>query len=113
MSGWHYLSFASEAGFLGGAIVRGDDVIEAAQEAHRRGCNPGGEVLGAPVPDHLMPKDGYQNRLLTKGEIDECWDDCDTIGNIEREGGPLVIPDDAKVCPHQNAALTGSADVPK
>ncbi len=110
MSTWHYLSFASDAGFLGGCIVRGDDVVEAAKEAHRLGCNPGGEVLGAPVPADLMPKDGYTGRLLQKHEIDECWADCDTLGNI-RDREELDIPDSASVCEHRNEAmLTGSVE---
>lgn len=105
---WHYLSFASEAGFLGGCIVRGDDVVEAVKEAHRLGCNPGGEVLGAPIPDEQMVPEQYRDRLLQKDEIDKVWDDCDTIGNFKKEAD-LDIPDDAIICEHRNVALpTGS-----
>jgi hypothetical protein len=43
---WWWLSFATEEESLGVAIVRGTDVVDAAQEASRRGCNPGGEVCG-------------------------------------------------------------------
>lgn len=91
---WHYLSFATDEGFRGGVIVRGGDVVEATKEAWRLGCNPGGEVLGAPIPDDLIPPDKYKNRLLTKAEIDECWDDCVRIGDVNEE---LGIPDAAVV----------------
>lgn len=98
---WHYLSFATDEGFRGGVIVRGEDVVEATKEAWRLGCNPGGEVLGAPVPDDLMPPEKYCNRLLTKAEIDECWADCTSLGEVKED---LDIPDDATVCEHQNVS---------
>lgn len=91
---WFYLSFATDEGFRGGCVVRGDDVAEATKEAWRQGCNPGGEVLGAQVPDDLMPRESYCNRLLTKVEIDECWDDCVRIGDVKES---LGIPDAAVV----------------
>lgn len=101
---WWYLSFANET-FLGGAVVQADDLVDAAKEAHRQGCNPGGEVLGAPVPEHLTPKEGYRNRLLAKSEIDECWDDCVRLGDVRDQ---YDIPPDASICERQNVALDTS-----
>lgn len=102
-NGWHYLSFVVTdpvERFAGGCIVRGDDVVEAVKEAHRLGCNPGGDVLGVPVPGDLMPPARYVGRLLTKAEIDECWNDCVRIGDIKDE---LDIPNDAHLCASHNA----------
>lgn len=103
---WTYLSFVLGDGddehFAGGCIVRGDDVVEAVKEAHRLGCNPGGDVLGGPIPEGHLPPEKYRERLLTKAEIDECWSDCVRIGDVKDE---LDIPADARMCQHRNVAI--------
>jgi len=48
-----------------------------------------------------MPAERFRDRLLTKAEIDECWDDCVRIGDVRDE---YDIPDEARVCVHENAA---------
>lgn len=72
-----YLSFCDElrpkgSQFLGGAIVPGDDLISAVKMAHVLGCNPGGEVVGHPIPEDIDARipDEYRARLLTRAEID-------------------------------------------
>jgi len=68
---WHYLSFASEAGFLGAVIVRSYGFLTAIQRASDLGINPGGEVMCTPIPrKHLyrVPSD-LRNRLLTEAEV--------------------------------------------
>ncbi len=42
---------------LGITIVEAHHVSDAAQVAWDRGCNPGGEVCGMPLPDvHILPR---------------------------------------------------------
>lgn len=58
-------------GFLGVAIVAGATVAAAVREAHRLGCNPGGEVQAyGPFPAGSLPLQ-WLNRILTKEEADE------------------------------------------
>jgi hypothetical protein len=65
-----WLSFRDEArGFLGVAIVPIDtnDLSDAVAKATSIGCNPGGEVLGAPIdPDGLDEE--FIGRLLDSHE---------------------------------------------
>ena len=75
MSTSYYLSFCDPerpAGsqFLGAAVVPGGSMIEAVRNAHMLGCNPGGEVLGQPVPEYLEPHIGtrWRVQLLTREE---------------------------------------------
>lgn len=59
--------------FLGACIVRGVDIIGAANAAHKLGCNPGGEIQGQPIDDKAValidPK--WINRLLIRVECEE------------------------------------------
>jgi len=85
-----WLSFADPqtGAFLGVAIVQVDEddaqaardrlppaskpgaewLIAAAQLAWDMGCNPGGEVLGAPLP--FVPPGLPLNRLLTREQVE-------------------------------------------
>jgi hypothetical protein len=78
---WWWLSFASEAGFLGIVIVRAPDMTTAIRETHRMGCNPGGEVAGWPVYEDFGvgdPPERFRDRLLTKEQaarLAEEWHD--------------------------------------
>lgn len=71
--GWWYLSFASEEDeWLGASYVHAPTMQAAVQKAHTWGCNPGGEVLGAIVPDERMAKvpQDMRYRLLTLEEVE-------------------------------------------
>lgn len=81
---WIYLSFAGSEGFRGACIVRGNNVVEGAREAHRLGINPGGAVLGCTLPlrSELAAEDvnghanlalflRHTNRLMSKQELEE------------------------------------------
>lgn len=78
---WWWLSFADGdlpegSQFLGVALVRGQNIADAARAAHVLGCNPGGEVQGVECREGTMVPDEYANRLLTKGEalaLDAMW----------------------------------------
>lgn len=88
---WWYLSFVDGSRpegqqFLGAAIVRARGMTGAIQEAHRRGCNPGGEVMAiATDAEPPFPK----NKLLSKAELGPGT----TVGELEdagRKAGPHV-----------------------
>ena len=68
-----WLSFAGDEGSIGVAIIEAHTFIEAVQKSHRLGCNPGGEVAGAPIPQAVLDDDPILNtpvdRMLTKDEI--------------------------------------------
>ena len=74
-----WLSFCSDSDlpegsqFLGACIVPGDDVLSAVQAAHMLGCNPGGEVVGHPVPPGMdqYVEDRWRNRLMTRAECEQ------------------------------------------
>lgn len=73
---WMWLSFADPhkppgTQFLGVAIVRGENVAEGALEAHLLGINPGGEVLGSPLPDTIEVTEEFRNCLLDALEAKE------------------------------------------
>lgn len=68
---WHYLSFVDRTGFLGVCWVKAQGFLSACSIAHERGCNPGGEVQGLPLPDHGEPPAGSAYVLHTdKAVID-------------------------------------------
>lgn len=69
MSYW-YLSFADDnrGGFLGACVVEGFDIVSATIRAHELGINPGGQVLGLPMP-HEHEDDYPHDRLLKREEI--------------------------------------------
>jgi hypothetical protein len=65
---WWWLSFADPdlpAGeqWLGGCFAPGADIVQAAVVAHAASCNPGGEVLGAPIDADLMARVPRADRL--------------------------------------------------
>jgi hypothetical protein len=68
MSEW-YLSFADETGFLGACIVPAEDMIGAVTMAHVLGCNPGGEVAGAPVPADAPMDHWPRGEVLSRERI--------------------------------------------
>lgn len=75
MSKW-WLSFADGnlpegQQFLGAAIVEGFDIISAACEAHRLGCNPGGEVAGGEIPPHIKLPSEFVGVLLSRKRCEE------------------------------------------
>jgi hypothetical protein len=72
---WWWLSFADSdlptgEQFLGAAVVRARGLGHAALVAHRLGINPGGEVLGATLPDGFAPPPEQQNRLMAREEAE-------------------------------------------
>ena len=82
--GWWWLSFCDQqrpkgSQFLGVAIVHADGLMDAMQEARRRGCNPGGEVMAFPATN-LVPKTQWRNRLLTHKEAECADEDTESIG---------------------------------
>ena len=70
---WWYLSFADDS-WLGGCYVKASNEGMAVMEAHRLGCNPGGEVaIIGPLSDEQMDENtppGDRNRLLTAVDLD-------------------------------------------
>jgi hypothetical protein len=71
-----YLSFAGEEGWRGCCFVRATDLLSAVSEAHRLECNPGGEVLGMPVPtQEPQPPAERIGHLLQLDDIRAIWPD--------------------------------------
>jgi hypothetical protein len=73
---WHFLSFAGETSFLGGAIVRSYGFLTSVQRASDLGINPGGEVMCTQIPRKdvwRVPAD-LRNRLLSEEEVRERLD---------------------------------------
>jgi len=73
---WWWLSFCDSnlpkgEQFLGACIVRARGFISAIREAHKQGCNPGGEVEGLETRSDFRPLDGWTNRLLSRNECEE------------------------------------------
>ena len=66
-----WLSFAADDGFRGVALVGpAHDMVSAVAIAHRRKCNPGGQVRGVEIPPEFrvrIPADRF-NRVLTAKE---------------------------------------------
>ena len=92
--------------FLGACIVEGDDIIQAVQMAHVKGCNPGGEVKGVQVvPATLrLIRDEWRNRLISR---DECraFDQEVTRLQKEAEVSPPEEVEAAVLCPEDNKGL--------
>jgi hypothetical protein len=74
---WWWLSFCDPTKpegqqFLGACIVQARGFFTATLQAHRLGCNPGGECRGSgPIPLEHKIKERWVNRLLTKEECEE------------------------------------------
>lgn len=81
-----YLSYAGEEGFHGVVIVRAFGFIHACQRARDLNINPGGQVMGVPVPPDKVPPAKYLDKCLSKAELDECFGDMATLGELEGEG---------------------------
>lgn len=84
---WQWVSFADGdlpvgSQFLGVAIIRAHDVIEAARVAHVLGISPGGQVMALPVPEELGPPPAeWDHKLIRdKQRIDAltlAWHGCE------------------------------------
>lgn len=58
--------------WLGGCFVRANGPVHAMTEAHRLGCNPGGQIATWGPFDESAVRLGYMNRLFkTVEELDE------------------------------------------
>ena len=71
-----YLTFADPekptgSQFLGAAIVKASNIIEAAHVAWYLDISPGGEVYALTVPLSVKIPDDYIERLLTKKDLDQ------------------------------------------
>lgn len=70
-----WLSFADGnlpkgAQFLGVVIVDAPDFLGAVMRTHALGINPGGEVVGVPVPPGGRLPSDCKDRLLTRAEAE-------------------------------------------
>lgn len=67
-----YISFATDAGFLGATIVKADDEQDALVEASFLGLNPGGEAMILATPDEIKDQPDFEmlfNRLASRAEM--------------------------------------------
>jgi len=84
---WMYLSFADESlkRFNGAVVVKAYGILDAVSICHSLGISPGGQVVGGPLPDELLPGPDYRNRLLSKEDVSAIWPDAKTVGEFEKE----------------------------
>lgn len=63
--------------FLGACLVPASEIVEAVKVAHALGCNPGGEVVGHPVPADRVRfvRATWVGRLLNRAECQEVGDE--------------------------------------
>jgi hypothetical protein len=74
--------------FLGAIVTDGNNVVEGVKRAHELGINPGGQVLGIPVPEDKFVPEEFCNRLLTVEEAIELpYNKKEFLGNSELEIG--------------------------
>jgi hypothetical protein len=67
-----YISFADPGRFLGANIVKAPGFAMAIMKTHSLKINPGGEALGAEVPENVKIKEEFIDKLLrTKEEVEE------------------------------------------
>jgi hypothetical protein len=71
----YWLSFADArrpkgTQFLGALILPFDSFLVAVTESHRLGLNPGGEVVGAPIPSENIIHPSWFGVLLNRATID-------------------------------------------
>jgi len=77
MAHW-FLSFVKANGFAGACFVVAEQPHEAIAESHRRGCNPGGEVMIIRV-DYgdprctVRPRPEQFNRLYDRAELEKLF----------------------------------------
>lgn len=79
---WWWLSFATEDGFRGVAIVKAKGFASAHLATSVLGINPGGQIQGLEfnLPEHVNTFiEKYSNRLLNKEECKEFDDGMDKL----------------------------------
>jgi hypothetical protein len=82
---WQYLSFA-DSEFRGAVVVKAHGITDALLKVNALKQNPGGEVLCVEIPGDKIPDPKFCDRLLTKADIVEMWDEpCKTIREWEEE----------------------------
>ena len=93
-----YLSFATEAEFLGGLYVMVDEegdegMLSAVKRAHELGMNPGGGVMGWDISEFDPSWIPAYDRLLSKDEIIDATevdpDDFEALGIRTLEQGDV------------------------
>lgn len=80
-----YLSYSGESVFNGGVIVRAFGFVHACQRARDLRINPGGEIMGLPIPADRVPAGKYLDKLLTLADLLEIWPDMERLSNLEAE----------------------------
>lgn len=85
---WWYLSFADDV-FHGAILVLAKGIVTARLRVSELGHNPKGEVLGVPVPDHLLPAAEFRDRLLTKEDL--CVAFAESGGMVNLDGEHLEV----------------------
>jgi hypothetical protein len=71
---WWYLSFATEESAKA-VMVKACGFATAYMTCNFLGINPGGQVMGLEIPDEMAPSAKYIYRVLTKQEVEECWNE--------------------------------------
>lgn len=96
----YWLSFASDKGNLGICIISGSSLKDAIKQSSLNGLNPGGEVLGIPIPpddEKNIPK-SIINKLFSKEEIAKHFSDLVNPDELEIPNEYIVCEDCNEKC---------------
>lgn len=96
-----YLSFSAADGWRGACYIRASSWLEAVTISHKRGCNPGGEVMAFEMPPRLELDDRWIGRLLTKEDL------CAIDREFGGDGDVRIVKTDAPVCSDCNEEIGG------
>lgn len=92
--------------FLGACVVEADDLKAAVIQAHVKGINPGGEVLGLRTDTRsaILIPEKWKNRLLSKAE---CATFDEEMLRLQDADGPTepFQPQTEVVCTEHNERL--------
>lgn len=83
---WWYLSFADQV-FHGAVIIAAHGLTDAVRTCHALNINPGGQVLGAPLPPEILAQvpQADRERLLTREDVTRIWADAKSIREHEAD----------------------------
>lgn len=81
---WWFLTFGGEDGFRGACFVKAFGMIDAIEQSHFLGINPGGNVGAGKVSPEMSVPEAAVKRLLSKDDLIRYFGDV----KLEMRRGP-------------------------